>query len=155
MKHLLVLLALLVSGISFAQSNKEEVDLYQSLWGMEKKEIVAEFVKVDPAAKDAFWNLYDEYEMERKAFGKERIDLLTKYVNNYGSMNDDMIDGIMSDMISLGAKTDKLAATYYGKIKKAAGVKAAAQFLQLESYINSAIRTAIFEEIPFIGELGE
>ncbi|HEY3385054.1 MAG TPA: hypothetical protein VGK46_01015, partial [Saprospiraceae bacterium] len=69
------------------------------------------------------------------------------------TLTDDMTDEIMGDMISLGAKTDKLAASYYGKIKKAAGVKAAAQFLQLESYINSSIRAAILEEIPFIGEL--
>ena len=155
MKNLLVILALLVSGMTFAQSNKEEVDLIQSLWGMEKKEIVAEFVKVDPAAKDAFWKLYDAYEMERKTLGKDRTALLNKYAENYMTLNDDMTDEIMNSMISLGAKTDKLTSTYYGKIKKVAGVKAAAQFLQLESYINSAIRTAIFEEIPFIGELGE
>lgn len=155
MKNLLVIAALLVSGISFGQNNNEEVDFYQALWGMEKKDIVSKFVKVDPSVKDAFWTLYDEYEMERKANGKQRIDLLTKYVNNYGTMSDDMVDDLMDEMISLGAKTDKLTATYYGKIKKVAGSKAAAQFLQLESYINSAIRTAIFEEIPFIGELGE
>ena len=155
MKNILVIFCLLVSGLSFGQNNNEEIDFYQALWGMEKKDIVSQFVKVDPSVKDAFWNVYDEYEMERKANGKERIDLLTKYVNNYGTMSDEMIDQLMDDMISLGSKTDKLTASYYGKIKKVAGSKAAAQFLQLESYINSAIRTAIFEEIPFIGELGE
>ena len=155
MKNILVIAALLVSGISFGQNNNEEVDFYQAIWGMEKKDIVSQFVKVDPSMKDAFWNLYDEYEMERKANGKQRIDLLTKYVNDYGTMSDDMIDDLMDEMISLGTKTDKLTASYYGKIKKVAGSKAAAQFLQLESYINSAIRTAIFEEIPFFGELGE
>ena len=153
MKHLFLFAALLISGTGFAQSHNEEVDLVQSLWGMEKKDIVASFVKVDGASKDAFWNLYDEYEMERKALGKERISLLEKYAMNYATLSDDMTDEIMSEMISLGAKTDKLAATYYGKMKKAAGVKAAAQFLQLESYINSSIRAAIMEEIPFIGEL--
>ena len=155
MKNILVFFCLLVSGLSFGQKNNEEIDFYQALWGMEKKDIVSQFVKVDPSVKDAFWNVYDEYEMERKANGKQRIDLLTKYVNNYGTMSDEMLDQLMDDMISLGSKTDKLTASYYGKIKKVAGSKAAAQFLQLESYINSAIRTAIFEEIPFIGELGE
>jgi hypothetical protein len=153
MKHVLIMVALFLSVTGFAQSNKEEVDLVQSLWGMEKKEIVAEFVKVDAASKDAFWKLYDEYEMERKALGKERISLLEKYAANYATLTDDMTDEIMNEMISLGSKTDKLAASYYGKMKKAAGVKAAAQFLQLESYINSSIRAAILEEIPFIGEL--
>jgi hypothetical protein len=56
-------------------------------------------------------------------------------------------------MISLGSKTDKLISTYYSKMKKPAGVKAAAQFFQIESYLLSSIRAAILEEIPFIGEL--
>jgi hypothetical protein len=155
MKNVLLFAALFISVTVFGQTNNEEVDLVQSLWGMEKKEIVSEFVKVDGTAKDAFWKLYDEYEAERKMLGKERISLLGKYVENYTSMNDEMIDDIMNEMVSLGAKTDKLAASYYNKIKKVAGTKAAAQFLQLESYINSSIRAAIFEEIPFIGELGE
>jgi len=153
MKQLFMIAALFISAAGFAQSNKEEIDLYQSLWGMEKKDIVAEFIKLDGPAKDAFWKLYDEYEVERKNLGKERISLLNKYAENYMTLDDEKTDEIMGEMISLGAKTDKLAATYYGKMKKGAGVKAAAQFLQLESYINSSIRAAILEEIPFIGQL--
>jgi len=57
MKHLLFIAALFISTITFAQSNNEEIDLVQSLWGMEKKDIVSQFVKVDPASKDAFWKL--------------------------------------------------------------------------------------------------
>ena len=153
MKHLLFIAALFISSISFAQSNTEEIDLVQSLWGMEKKDIVSQFVKVDPASKDAFWKLYDEYEMERKALGKERIGLLNKYAENYMTLSDEMTDEIIGEMVSLGAKTDKLAATYYGKMKKAVAIKPAAQFFQIESYINSSLRAAILEEIPFIGEL--
>jgi len=153
MKHLLFIAALFISTIGFAQSNTEEIDLVQSLWGMEKKDIVSQFVKVDPAAKDAFWKLYDEYEMERKALGKERIALLNKYAENYMTLSDEKTDEIIGEMVTLGAKTDKLAATYYGKIKKAVAIKPAAQFFQIESYINSSLRAAILEEIPFIGEL--
>jgi len=91
--------------------------------------------------------------MERKALGKERIGLLNKYAENYMTLSDEMTNEIISEMVTLGAKTDKLAATYYGKIKKAVAIKPAAQFFQIESYINSSLRAAILEEIPFIGEL--
>jgi len=144
---------LFISALGFAQSNKEEVDLFQALYGKDKKSVVADFVKVDAAHKDAFWKLYDEYEVERKDIGKSKIGLLEKYAMNYGTMDETMMDDIMNEMITLASKTDKLQATYYGKMKKAAGVKAASQFLQLESYLTAAIRTAVLEEIPFIGEL--
>jgi hypothetical protein len=59
----------------------------------------------------------------------------------------------MQDMMALGLANDKLQKTYYGKMKKSSGVKAAAQFLQIEAYLLSAVRATIMENIPFIGEL--
>lgn len=153
MKHVLMIFALFVSSFAFGQSAKEEVDLIQSLYGMEKKDIVAEFVKLDPAQKDAFWKTYDAYEMERKELGKQRVSLLEKYAMNYGTMDDATTDALIKEMNSLGVKNDKLISTYYGKMKKAGGVRAAAQFVQIESYLLSSIRVAIMDEIPFIGEL--
>lgn len=153
MKHLLFIAALFISSIGFAQSNTEDVDLIQSLYGMEKKAIVAEFIMLDGTQKDAFWNLYDEYEMKRKAYGKERVELLQKYAYNYNSLDDATTDALIKEMNSLGAKTDKLISTYYGKMKKPAGVKAAAQFVQIEAYLLSVVRASILENIPFIGEL--
>lgn len=153
MKKLLVIAALFVSAAGFAQSNKEDVDFIQYIYGKEKKTIVAEFIKLEGAQKDAFWKLYDEYETQRKELGKQRIALLERYANSYMTIDDATTDQIIKDMISLGAKTDKLINTYYGKMKKASGVKAAAQFVQLESYLLSVIRASILENIPFIGEL--
>jgi Spy/CpxP family protein refolding chaperone len=153
MKHLFFIAALFISTLGFAQSASEEVDLIQSLYGMEKKEIVADFITLQGTQKDEFWKLYDAYEMERKELGKERINLLEDYAMHYGTLDDAKTDELINKMISLGAKNDKLIATYYKKMKKPAGVKAAAQFVQIEQYLLSSVRAAILEEIPFIGEL--
>lgn len=153
MKKLLVIAALLISAAGFSQSNKEDVDFIQSIYGKEKKTIVSEFIKLEGAQKDAFWKLYDEYETQRKELGKQRIALLERYANSYMTLDDATTDQIIKDMIALGAKTDKLINTYYGKMKKSSGVKAAAQFVQLEAYLGAMIRASILESIPFIGEL--
>ncbi len=149
MKKILIIGALLISTIGFAQSNKEEVDIIQAVYGKSKKDIVAGFI--NPG--DAFWTVYDEYEVKRKELGQKRVALLEKYAANYGTMDDASTDALMKEMTALGVKTDKLIATYYGKIKKASGVKAAAQFAQIEIYLLSSVRVAILDNIPFIGEL--
>lgn len=153
MKKLLVIAALFMSAVGFAQSNKEDVDFIQSIYGKEKKEIVAGFIKLEGAQKDTFWKLYDEYETQRKDLGKQRVALLERYASSYMTIDDATTDQIMKDMMALGFKTDKLINTYYSKIKKASGVKAAAQFVQIEAYLLSAVRATIMENIPFIGEL--
>jgi hypothetical protein len=83
-KITLLLVALLTfGGILSAQSNKEELDLMQAAFGIEKKAMVSDFVRVDAAQKDAFWKLYDEYEAQRKTLGQKRVQLLEKYAANY------------------------------------------------------------------------
>ena len=151
-KTLLTTLMVALAFFAFSQSNKEEVDLVQSVFGMEKKAMAAEFIKLEGAPKDAFWVAYDEYETKRKELGKKRIGLLEKYVNGYSTMDDAGMDQITKEIISLQGETDKLIVTYYNKIKKGSGVKAAAQFYQFENYILSKIRAEIMENIPLIGE---
>ena len=149
MKKVTLFFALIIA-FSFvkAQSNKEEIDLIQSVFGMEKKAIIAEFVKVDAAQKDAFWKLYDEYETKRKELGKSRIALLEDYANNYDKLTNEKADEINKKMISQGSKNEDLIASYTKKISKAVNPIAALQFLQVESYILSGIRVSILEELP-------
>jgi hypothetical protein len=150
MKKLALLFsALFMFGFVNAQTNKEEVELYQAAFGMDKKAVVAEFVKVDAAQKDAFWKLYDQYETERKELGKKRIELLKQYADNFNKLNNEFADKWVVDVIDLGKKTDGLLTSYYGKVKKATNPVVALQFWQVESYILSVIRFSILDEIPF------
>jgi hypothetical protein len=139
MKKLLILSAVCFTMFASAQSNKED--------------IVADFIKLEGAQKDAFWKLYDDYETERKQLGQKRIALLEKYAKNYMSLDDATTTQTIKETVSLAAQNDKLIASYHKKMEKAAGAKAAAQFYQIEAYFLSVIRVAILESIPFIGEL--
>jgi len=143
----------LVSMTAYSQSVMEEVDYYQSIFGMAKKEVVASFVELEESGAVAFWTLYDEYELKRKELGKVRLDLLASYAENYLTMDATVTDELILAMAAQKKNLDKLIVKYYKKMKKSAGVKPAAQFYQLENYILSAIRLEILESIPFIGEI--
>ena len=147
---LIIALFTLFTTVSFSQSNTEEIDYYQSIFGMGKKQAVAEFLQL--GTDDLFWGIYDEYEIGRKELGKKRIDLLNNYADNYLTLTDEKTSELIEQMISQRNQLDKLINSYYNKVKKESGAKVAAQFYQFEYYILVAIRLAIMEEIPFIGE---
>ena len=147
-KVTLLLLALVTFVYVNAQSNKEELDLMQAAFGMEKKAMVSEFVKVDASQKDAFWKLYDEYETARKDLGKKRVDLLDKYAREFNKLTNESMDIMMKETIDLQKKTDALLISYTGKIKKVTNPVVAFQFYQVEAYILSGIRLSILEELP-------
>ncbi len=142
-------------SVQVQAQTKEEVEFFQAIFGMEKKEVVAAFISLEGQAETDFWTLYDEYESARKLHGQKRISLLNRYALQYESLDDAMTDQLMTDMISLGKEYDKLISKYYKSIRKTAGSKAAAQFYQLEVYFQSVIRLEILDQIPFIGEFDE
>lgn len=149
-KFLLITAALYLSTFAYSQSDKEEIDLMQSLFGMEKKAVVADFVQPSEAQKEVFWALYDEYETERKELGKQKIELLKQYAAEYMTMTSEQADAWTTKVIELQKKSDALIVNYYGKIKKATDGLVATQFYQIENYILTYIRIQILQEVPFV-----
>lgn len=150
----LLLLAFLVPCLTLsAQSNKEEIEMYQAIFGMEKKDITAKLVTLTEENQESFWTIYDEYEAERKAVGQKRIELLTKYAEMYADIDEENVTGLIKEAMSIRAQADKLIKDYYNKIYKAVGHVSAAQFYQLEHYYMSEINVAIYSNVPMVGEL--
>ena len=149
-KYILIIAVSFIASITYAQSDKEEVDLMQAAFGMDKKAAVAEYVKPAEDQRDAFWKLYDEYETQRKELGKQRIDLLKQYADQYSTMTSDQADAWTKKVMELQKKTDNLIASYYGKVKAKSDGIVATQFYQIENYILTGIRAQILVNVPFL-----
>jgi len=131
----------------FAQSNQDEIELMQSLYGMEKRDIVAEFIELSEVQEQEFWALYNEYENERKELGRKKFQLLQSYVDDYGQVKAEDADNFMKQAIPLRIKSDKLTDNYYKKIKTKTDPIVAMQFYQIENYLADAIKMELLEDI--------
>ncbi|WP_430812278.1 MULTISPECIES: hypothetical protein [unclassified Carboxylicivirga] len=146
---LLILALLLYLGSVSAQSAKEEMDYIQSIFGMEKKALVAEVVLPDEATKSAFWTLYDSYETKRKELGQKRLELLMTYSEKYEDLTDKQAAHFLKQALTIKQQHDKLLNTYVKKVNKASGPVTAMRFHQVEMYILSEIRLALAGGLPF------
>jgi len=81
--------------------------------------MVVEFIKVVTAQKDAFWQLYGEYETALRELGKQRVELLEKYADNFDKLTNESMDKMMTETISLQKKSDNLLISFTNKVKKA------------------------------------
>ena len=154
MRTILALCILLLTSTSaWSQLHNEESELFQSIFGRPKKEIVSQFVKVDGANAAAFNKIYDEYEIRRKQLGEKRYIILSRYVKNYSQLTEAETNEIVEDIISLTSSQDKLISQYYRKIRKTLGTFVAAQFYQIEWYLQSEMKANILENIPIINDL--
>lgn len=154
MKKTILLSVFLFGAIILkAQPTVDEINLLQSAYGMEKRAIVEQFMKLNEAEAPGFWKIYEEYELSRKEYGKKRVSNIVDYAKNYDQLTDDKAAELIKSSLANQASFTKLLQSTYGKMSKAMGPKRAAQFLQLENYLETVVRLKIADEIPMIGEL--
>jgi len=146
-------ISLAASGL-FAQSTyKEDVDAIQAIFGKEKKELVASLITLTPEESSKFWPVYDQYEVERKQIGKERIDLINEVASAFKEMTPEKADAVTKKSMAISIKNDKLLEKYYNSMKKAVGAETAMEFYQAELYLLTEIKAALMEQIPLYSEV--
>ena len=155
MKRILFIISICISTVSFAQSTmKEDIDIIQSVYGKTKKELVAQYMSnLTGAPATAFWKSYDAYEVERKALGKKKMELIGKYADHFETLTDAKADEIAKATLANSLAYEQLFAKYYEITKKSIGALQAAKFIQLEVALQTAVRSEIQDNIPFIGEI--
>lgn len=154
-KTILIGVLLMGTFILKAQPTIDEINLIQSAYGMEKRAIVEQYMKLTDAEAAGFWKVYDEYETKRKEYGKARVEGLVEYAKNYDNLTDEKTSELMKKAINNQLTFTKLGQSYFNKMSKVISAKRAAQFFQLENYLENVIRLKISSEIPFIGELDD
>jgi hypothetical protein len=154
MKKVFLIIAIAISASTYAQSTmKEDVDIIQGLYGKTKKELVNSYMQLTGTQATAFWKIYDAYEAERKALGQKKFQLIDKYADHFETLTDAQADELAKATLKNNMDFEKLEAKYYEKTKAVIGALNAAKFIQAEIYLQTSVRSAIQDNIPFIGEI--
>jgi hypothetical protein len=152
-KIILVLVAsLLITNISKAQLQKEDITIVHSMFTKTKKSIISEYMDIKPH-QTLFWDLYDEYEGKRKIILEERYSLLKEYADQYARLDNTTASILAKKFIKNTAKTEVLNKRYFKKFKRLIGGLQAATLFQIEVYIQTAMQASTLTQIPIIGEL--
>lgn len=155
MKKLLLFTVAIMLATTFieAQTADPELDYIKKAYSKEKKAIVEEYMQLDVQEGAKFWPVYAAYETGREKLAQERIKLIEEYANSGGNITAELADKLANGVLDNNLALDKLNMGSYKKMKKAVGAQKAAKFMQLETYLQTAWRSVIQENIPLIGEL--
>lgn len=154
MKRMLTAMFVLFVVSASAQMTKDDINLIQAIYGKDKRDLMQAYMSFKDSSKaKAFWKIYDNYEVERKALGQSYLGIMQDYANNYTTLNDSKADGLVTRMSANNVGFENLYKKYYTQLKPVVGALKASQFLQLESYLRSVVKVNILNQIPFIGEI--
>jgi len=138
----------------FAQnSTEEEMQLVRDQWGVDKKQLIMDYMKFTDAESKTFWPVYEAFMKENRQVMDARIGLIKDYANNFDNLTNAKATELTNKLIDNDMAISKLQKTYYAKFSQAITPKRASQYLQVEYYLLTNIKTMIQDEIPFIGQL--
>lgn len=149
---LFIICGMLAIGVK-AQTTTDEIALIQSMYGVEKKQLVTDLMQLDATETIAFWPIYDKYEAARKELGKNRIKNIENYAMSYSSMTDPKATELINAALSNQSAFVKLLQKTFKEMSKAITPIRAAQFVQFESYLETSIRKVIADEIPLVKKM--
>jgi hypothetical protein len=152
MKRIFFLAVFAILGFAATAQTADELAQIRQILGKEKKDLIKQFMSLNEADAAKFWPLYDEYSEKRKALADDRIDILKDYADQYVGMNDDQSKALGKRYFKNESAILKLQEKYYNKMSKSVTPLKAMQFMQAENYIQTTLRSALQDAIPFIGE---
>ncbi len=152
MKKIFCLIAFVIAGFGAMAQSADELAQIRQILGKEKKELIKQFMSLNEADAAKFWPVYDEYSEKRKALADDRILILKSYADQYVGMTDDQSKALGKRYFKNESSILKLQEKYYNKLSKSVSPLKAMQFMQAEIYIQTTLRSALQDAIPFLGE---
>ncbi len=152
MKNILCFIIFAFVGFGAMAQSADELAQIRQILGKEKKDLIKQFMSLNEADAAKFWPLYDEYSEKRKALADDRINILKDYANQYAGLTDDQSKALGKRFFKNESAILNLQEKYFNKLSKSVSPLKAMQFMQAEIYIQTTLRSALQDAIPFIGE---
>ncbi|MCU0388615.1 MAG: hypothetical protein MUE71_08425 [Chitinophagaceae bacterium] len=133
-----------------AQSFKDELDVVQTVWGKNKKQITLDFLQLSPEEAAKFGPIYDEYLEARKKVTMVRGEAMQTFAAANAQLDDATAQKLVTTLMKNNDNLAGLQSKTFKKLSKALSPVKAAQWWQLESYIDAEIRAAILGELPLL-----
>ena len=145
-KFIVLLVSVFIVNVMYAQQHTE-IELIRDAYKLEKKAVVADYLKLSNEDAAKFWPIYEKYEADRSAFGDRRIKLITDYVNEHHVGSVKNAEAMVKESAEIQRKEISLREKYYGLVKTGVSPEIAINFYQIEDAISTTVRMKLWEAL--------
>ena len=153
-----VSLTVLLAGNGFgtqtpqqAQMTPEQYfDLLREDLNKDRVAIVGAAMELNSEQSSGFWQIYNEYEVERQQLGDREVALILSYAESYQSMTEQKARELATEALDLREAQLALLRSYVERLDGALGPIVAARFMQVENQIENLIDVQLASQIPLI-----
>jgi len=147
----LLLVCLFAAPLAIAQEEAaNNMEIVREAIQAQKKVLIAENMGLSQTEADAFWPVYEEYQVAMKKIMDKDIAMIEKFAKHYGEMTDEVADEIIKAHFANEEEFLKLKKSYLPKFQKVLPATKVARYFQLENKIAAVIEYDLAAEIPLV-----
>ncbi len=145
-----IVITILFCNLTYAQSERDYVELVREVLSMEKKVAVTEVMQFTNTESGPFWELYNEYNFELYKVHNQRIAVIFDFAENYEKMTDEKADELWTAAQAYKKDVLKLQNKYYPRFKKILSASKVVRYFQFENKIDALINAELAYGIPLL-----
>ena len=138
----------LAGGMVQAQSTQDVLQLNREAIETQKNFIVSGSMELTEQESQAFWPLYNQYQVPLRAANARADALVVRYVDAYHTLNDVEAQQILNEWVAIEEERLRLKKTYMQKMAKALPVRKVVRYFQLENKMDAIFDYDLSQRIP-------
>ncbi len=143
-----IALLVLVSFPSFAQQERDAIEVLRAQIQSNRQALVAENLGLTSEESARFWPVYREFQAERNKLVDRRVELLIRFRDNFDSLTDEQAKQLLGDYLKLADDRNKLLRKYARIFAKVLPQKKVLRYFQIENKIDTIIDFDLSKVVP-------
>jgi Spy/CpxP family protein refolding chaperone len=121
----------------------------------QKKQLIAQNLKLSDAQATKFWPIYDQYTAELAKVIDEKYALIKQYASTWGTMTDEQAAGYIARLLQVDVRVGQLRVKYLPIVQQALPGKLTATFFQMDRRLSEMIDLQLASQIPLAQSQGQ
>ena len=131
-------------------ASDQDIKLLRQDVRSQKKQLIAENLKLTDTEATKFWPVYDQYSGEMTKIGDQKYVLIKEYAKNFGSLTDEQAQSLTSRSLALDEAVAQLRIKYVPIINRVLPSPKTATFFQMDRRITDLIDLQLASQIPLV-----
>jgi len=116
----------------------------------QKRQLVAQNLKLTDAEATKFWPIYDRYTAELVKINDKKYATIQEYADGFGTLSDEQATKLMRQWMDVDIAAAQLRAKYLPIVSQAIGGRKGATFAQLDGRISLMIQLQLASRVPLV-----
>ena len=130
--------------------SSQDLELMRKDIRSQKKQLVAQNLKLTDTEATKFWPIYDQYTAELVKINDKKYATIQEYADHYGTLSDQQAVTLMRQWMEVDVAAAQLRAKYLPIVSQAIGGRKGATFAQLDRRISLMIELQLASKVPLV-----